>query len=384
MFTVTQIKESLIGMGHGGTLNKVRNPEALFERVASKLLAKIKPLETMRTAALTQTIHSDVYNYALPSDYGTLIDLIPQDNRDQWDLAFRNAAGKFDLEKATKNRTVSLEGSEGTKIIRINWRTRGTKTLHTMDSVTANGTWSAVGSATGVRANSIFHVSGSAAIEFDLVATGDGIENTGMSAIDMTDEDEVADVFVWVYLPTVPTSLTARWGNDVTTKYWTAVAQTTQADGTALRVGWNLLKFPWATATETGTVDPTAIDSFKITVAYGSAIANIRVDNIVFSIGRNFDIKYYTKYFFKNSSGTYLSRYASDDDNTLVDNDSLPLFLYELLKDMAHQMEGTDSAFDINYARQELEDLYPAFRSEYPDQRKKMTTHYGGMPRLQR
>ena len=371
-------------MAHGSTLNKVRNENSLFERAASKFLTKCKPMETMRIAALTSTIHDDIYNYALPTDYNALIDLIPQDNRNSWDMAFRKKAGKFDLQAAISNRTVSIEGSEGSKIIRINWRTRTPKVIHNMDSVTANGTWSAVATAANIAVNTIFKKSGNSSIEFDIVTTGDGIQNTTMDAVDLTDEDEVSDFFTWIYFGTVPTSVSARWGNDLTTNYWSSVAQTTQADGTAFKVGWNLIKFPWSTATETGTVAPATIDSFRITVV-SSAQNNVRVDNIVCSIGRNFDIKYYSKYLFKNSSGTYITRPSAVDDSdvVLVDNDSLPLYLYECLVEIAQQMEGTDSAFDISYARQELEELYPWFRSEYPDQRKKATSSYGGRPRFQ-
>lgn len=384
-YTVAQIKDHLLGMSHGGTLNKVRNIEALFERSASTFLQKCKPLETMRLGTLASTVHDDVYNYALPSDYNALVDLMPQDNRTHWDKSFRNMSGQFDLEKAIKQKTVSIEGDNGSKIIRINWRTRSGKVLNTMDSTTANGTWSAVASATGISANTIFKVSGNASIEFNVVATGDGISNTSMTAVDLTDEDEVADVFVWVYLPSTTgvTSISARWGNDVTTAYWASVAQTTQSDGTAFKAGWNLIKFPWSTATETGTVDPATIDSFRITFAM-TAQNNVRVDNIIFSIGRNFDIKYYSKFLFKNSAGTYITRHTSDDDTVLIDNDSLPLFMLELLKSMAHQVEGTDSAFDIGYAEKELATLYPAFRSEHPDQRVKTLARYTSGPRFQR
>lgn len=371
-------------MGHSGTLNKVRNTEALFERVASKFLAKCKPVETIRLAALSGVVHDDVYNYALPTDYNALIDLIPQDNKNQWDVFYRNAAGKFDLGKATKNKTVSIEGSEGSKIIRINWRSRQGKVLNSMNSVTANGTWGAVGTASGIQADTIFKKSGSASIQFDSAASGDGIQNTTMTAVDLTDEDEVSDIFVWVYLPAITalTSISGVWGNDLATNYWTSTAQTTQADGTAFKVGWNLIKFSWASATETGTVAPATIDAFKITFATTGAIANIRVDNIIFSIGRNFDIKYYSKFLYKTAAGVYESRPASDDDYVTIDNDSLPIYLFELLKDMAHQVEGTDSAFDIEYARQELLELYPAFRSEYPDQRKKQVSSYGSIHRF--
>ena len=388
MFTLLQIKESLIGMAHGSTLNKVRNQEALFERVASKFLTKCKPLETVRIAALSSTVHDDLNDYSLPSDYNALIDLIPQGNRDSWDTAFRDPAGKFDLQKAIKNRRVSIEGSEGSKIIRINWKSRQPVVAHSMDSLTDNGTWSAVASASGLAVDEIIKRKGNASIKFDISASNDGISNTGLSELDLTNEDEVGDVLLDLYIKNSAdlanfNSITGRWGNDITTNYWDGVAQTLQADGSALQVGWNEIKIPWSTATETGTVDVAAVDSLRFIFSVDAAIADMRIDNVRFSIGRNFDIKYYSKYLFKNTSGTYLSRPSTDEDYVLVDNDSLPIFLYECLIEIAQQMEGTDSAFDIEYARRELGELYPAFRSEYPDQRKKVVFNYGGKPRWQ-
>ena len=378
-FTIIQVKEHLTGMGHGSTLNKIRNFESLLERSASRFLLKLRPLETIRLGTLTNTVHDDIYNYSLPSDFGAMIDLFPQDNRESWDKAVRNLVGEFDLLKAIKNRTISIEGDGASKIIRINWRTDKGKVLHTMNSVTDNGTWSAVGSAAGIVANTIFKISGSASIEFDIVATGDGIQNTTMTALDLTDEDEVADVFVWMYFGTVPTSVTGRWGNDLTTNYWTSVAQTTQADGTAFKVGWNLIKFPWSTATETGTVAPATVDSFRVTVA-SSAQNNVRVDNVVFSIGKNFDMKYYSKFLFRNSAGTWITKPTSDSDTTVVDNDSLPQFLMECLIDMAQQMEGTDSTFDISFAENQLKTLYPAYKGLYPNMATRAVSRYASTP----
>lgn len=386
-FTITQVKENLTSLGHGGTLNKVRNIEALMERTASVFLAKCKPMETIRLGTLSSTVYDDIYNYSLPSDYNALIDLIPQDDRGSWDNAYRRKARQFDLEKAIREKTISIEGSEGTKIIRINWRTRQPKTLNTMDSLTDNGTWSAVGTASGLVADTIIKRNGSGSVRFDVAATGDGIQNSTMTVVDLTDEDEIADIFVDVYIKNATdlanfNSITPIWGNNLTTALWTGVAQTTQADGTAFRVGWNEIKFPWNTATETGTVAPATVDSLKFTINVDAAIADLRIDNVRIAIGRAFDIKYYSKYLFKNSSGVYLSRPASDEDTVTIDNDSLPIYLFELLKTMAHQLEGTDSAFDINFAEKELMTLYPAFRSEYPDMRKKASGKYGGLPRI--
>lgn len=388
-FTISQIKNNLTGMSHSGTLNKVRNVNELFERVASKFLLRCHILEGIRNQALTNTIHDDVYNYSLPSDFGVLIDLIPQDNRNTWDIAYRKQAGRFDIDKAIRDKTVSIEGSEGSKIIRINWRSNSPKTLHNMNSVDSNGTWGATGTTANIEADTIVKKSGGASIRFDLTATGDGIQNNDMTAIDLDDEDEIADAFVWFYIKDSTdlgnlTSVSCLWGNTLTTQYWSGVAQTTQADGADFKVGWNQIKKPWSTATETGTVDPKKIDTFKMTFAITDAISDIRVDNIVFSIGRAFDLKYYSKYLFQNSSGTWISKPTSDDDYVMIDNDSLPQFLYECLKEVAHQMEGSDSAFDISYAEAELKKLYPAYQGINPSQAKKVIQSYGSRRRFRR
>lgn len=370
-------------MGHGGTLNKIRNIEAMLERATSQMLLKIHPVESIRTSSLPNAVHDDVYNYSLPSDFGELIDLYPQADRTLWDKAFRNPAGEFDRQKATRNKTISLEASEGSKIIRINWRNRKGKVLNAAESVAGNGTWSAVGNTSNIVTDNITKYSGGGSVRFDIPTNGDGIQNTDMAAVDLTDEDGVADSFIAVYLGSDYanlTSVTPVWGNDLTTKYWTGVAQTTQFDGTAFKFGWNIIKVSWSGATETGVVDPAAINSYKLTFATTGVLLDVRIDNIIFSIGRNFDIKYYSKYLLRDATGTWISKTTSDDDQIVVDNDSLPLFLFECLKAMAQQMEGTDSAFDIGFAEKQLAELYPAYRGIYPAMAKKQTSRYTSNP----
>lgn len=385
--TVTQVKESLSAMLHGGTLNRVRNIEAMFKRATDTMLSKIDPVETIRVAPLVNMVHDDIYNYSLPSDYGKLIDLFPQDNRQFTDVSVRRPALDFDLKRALQQKTISIEGSEGSKIIRINWRSRQGKVLNSMNSLNGNGAWSAVATASGIELDTITKISGGGAIRFDLAASGDGIENTTMSQVDMTDEDEVGEIFIWFYFPSIAnlTSVSIRWGNDLTTNYWTSTAQTTQADGTAFKVGWNLLKFSWSAATETGTVNPATIDSFRLTIATTGAIANMRVDNIIFSRGRNFDIKYHSKYITKNSVGTWIPRTTSDDDIVVLDDDCIQIYLLECLIAAAQQVEGTDSGFDVSWAKNELGapgkgGLYGSYAAEHPSGTVKTRSSYGSSP----
>lgn len=397
--TILEVKNHLIGMGHGGTLNKIRNFYELCRRAANNVTSKIDPVDTERIAALSSTVHDTLNDYALPSDYKKAIDLYPDSERTHRDTAKRGYPERFDLRKALDNKTISIEGNNGGKYLRINWRSKSPKTLNSCDSLTANGLWSVVATATGLVLDTIYKYSGAGSIRFDVAATGDGIQNTTMTKVDLTDEDEIADVLVAVYLPTTTglTSVSAIWGNDLTAKFWTGVAQTTQADGTAFKTGWNVLKFAWSAATETGTVDPATIDSFKITFTRTVAIADIRVDNILFSIGRPFDLKYYSKYLFKSAAGTWLPQ-PTDDGDTLVLGDPVAenIFLYECLMEMAQQMEGEDSTFDISYAQKRLNGdsgspdpveqrgLYAKYRSEYPSASKKATTGYNTRPKFRR
>jgi len=372
---VSDFKFNLKRLLHGASESSIGDIEMLMERGANTMLSKIDPISTMRVNALNSTIHDDVYNYALPSDTKQPIDLYPQDTRNSGDKAGRRFAQSFDLQKAIAEKEISIESSEGTRYMRVNWRSRQGKILHSMNDVDDNGTWIAVADATGIQENTIYKVSGNASIEFDLVTNGDGIQNTTMSAVDMKLEDEVADIFIPIYLPAVPTSITAIWGNDVTTNYWTSLAQTTQADGTSFRIGWNTIKIPWSTATETGTVDPTLIDSFKITIA-GDAMNNIRVDNIIFSIGRPFDFKYYSKYLIKNSAGTWISRSALDSDTIVLDNDEIQIYLLECLNAASQQLQEGGMANDYTWAKNELAELYDKYKERFPSQVKKHRSTY--------
>ena len=386
MSSITEIKENLSPMIHSGTLNKVRNVYHLLGRVANTVLSKSKPLEAIRVASLSNTVHDILFKYALPSDFYSLIDLSPQANRTSQDQSRRVLAETFDLRKSLANKTVSIESNEGTKMIKIDWGIRGAKTLHNMNSYDGNGTWAIVGTASNLKTDTIYKYSGGGSVRFDITADGDGLQITDMSQIDLSDEDELADMIIPVYLPSITglTSITLIWGNDLTANYWTGVAQTTQADGTAFRVGWNIIKIPWATATETGTVAPATIDSCKITFQTTVAVADIRVDNIQFAIGYPFDIKYYSKYLFKNSAGTFISQPTDDSDICVLDNDAIQIFHLECLVAMAQQLQGVDSTFDINYARSELQGLYRVYNGEHPDQSKKAIQSYGGLPQFSR
>lgn len=393
--TVGAFKTNVTGMLHGGTLNKVRNFESAMQRAANTLLMQIDPIDTMRTLPLANTVHDNEFTYPLPSDFKKLIDLYPQVRRQLFDTANRNLAERFDLRKMLVNKTLSIEGSDGTKIIRINWKTRQPQVLNQMNGIDENGLWTPVGSASNVKTDPIDFVSGNGSVKFNLNASGDGIQNTTMQPVDMTVASEVGDFFAWLKIKNSVdlakvTSASLFWGNDLTTNFWEGIAQSEQADGTAFQVGWNQIMVPWSTATEIGAVDPSAISAAKITLATtGAPITQINVDNITCAIGRNFELKEYSKFVIKDSvTGAWKPMAEHDDDIIVLDDDCIQIYILETIIACAQQMEGTDSGFDINWAKGELNGnaknripgLYSRYRAQYPSQSKQAINYYGSSP----
>lgn len=392
--TVLATKDHLSAMLHGGSLKRVRNIYSAFERAANNLMAVIHPIDSMRDQPLSNTVHDDVYNYSLPSDFREIIDLYPQNERNSRDSAGRKYATHFDLRKALTTKEVSIESKNASKFLKVNWRSNSPTTVHAMNDIDDNGTWGATGGTTNIKQDTITKYTGLGSVRFNIAANDDGIQCNDMSEVDLDDEDEAGDFFLWFYIKDSTdlakvTSVTLQWGNTLTTQLWLGVAQTAQADETAFKVGWNLIRVPWSTATETGTVDPESIDSVKITFQVSGAISDIRVDNITCSRGRGFDIKYYSKYLFKNSAGSWIGKPTADDDNLVLDQDALNIFLYFLLMETAHQVEGSDSTFDIGYAEGKLGmangrvmkgGLISQYNSMYPSQVKKIVANYGGGP----
>lgn len=386
-YTINIVENNLIGMGHGGSLAKVQNKYYMYERAANNMRAKLDLITALRTQPLTNAIHSDIYNYALPSDYGKLVDIYPQQNRQSGDFAFRKGAVNFDLHRLFKNKQLSIESENGTRYLRLNWDINTTKTLSAVNSSTG---WAAVGTAANIAEDTLYKISGSKSLAFDVVATGDGVQNTSLDVLDLSSWDEQATFFLWLYIPDTDNiaSLTARWGNDVSANYWEATAST-QADGTAFKTGWNLVKFLWSAATETGTVDPSAIDSFYLSVT-GSAQTKYRLDNVIVSLGEIFELKYYSNYLFQTTAGVYIQRPTTDSDVLLVEDIGFNIFLYECLIAMAQQQEGEDSNFDLQFAYVQLNGnpgspdpsqrlgLYRQYKKEYPSQAKKQVGNWFG------
>jgi len=400
MMTVAEFKNHIIGAGHMGTLNKVRNFPELLQRSINTMLMKIDPIETERRVPLATPIYSDVYNYVAPADYKRTIDIYPQANRISTDRARYEMIEYFGAEATYKNKRITIESQNGVKYLRVNWGIIQPLVFGSLDSVTADGgTWIPVGTASPIVQDLLVMMDGTASLETTINASGDGISNIGLNQFDLTTWDEEAEFFAFVYIPDAVslanwTSVTAYVGNDLTANYWTLPAATAQFDGTAFQIGWNLIGFNWALAAQTGTVNPATLTAFKLTFQTAGVMTNIRIDNISASLGTMFEMKYYSKYgIILSGSNAWANITESDDDNIVFDEDSINILIHEAIINVAQQLEGEDMASDVVWASRVLHGdptavdvsgrvgLYAQYRKAYPSQSKKPVARWSSGPR---
>ena len=364
--TISNYKDDVTRKLHGTSLDKITGILAIAGEAAANILAKVDFMETHRSSQITNGLYDNVYDYAAPSDLkgNKITDIRRQVNRRESDNFTQNFAVEFDSRK--ENNSFQVKNVNGTKSVRISKDVKGTAvTVHTFESITSNGTWAVGDDATNLTLDTENYIKGGGSLNFDVdgSTTTGYIENSTMTQLDLSDHDEKSSFFLRVYVPdsSAITNVILRWGNS-SSAYWSRTVTTNQ-EGGSLETGWNTLRFDWNGATETGTVDPTLIDYVRITVTYdGTADTDFRVDQLVSALSEIFYIDYYSKYLFKNSSGTYLETPVDDTDTINLDTDSYPIFLYESLYLIAQEIQGEDSGFDATYFAGKREELINEYK----------------------
>lgn len=246
-----------------------------------------------------------------------------------------------------------------------------TSVVATLDSTTADGgTWVAFGDATNVTSESDNYVVGSGSVEFDLVGSGTtaGLENTAVTSFDVTDYVNAGHVFVWVYINST-TNLTnwiIRLGSD-SSNYFTQTVTTNQVSASFVN-GWNLLRFDFASMTETGTVTRTAIDYIAIymTKTSGKSDDGYRIDHMVLHTGEIHNLLYYSRYPWQSSGGTYLEDSTANTDLLNAETDEVDGFVFRSKMELFRELRRFDLVAD---AKSEYEVWKANYKRQNPSER---------------
>src|SRR3990167_134898 len=364
--TIANLKDDLSRKLHGTNLNNVEGLFGIFDEGAREVLNEIDFFETKRTALIANAIYSDVYDYALPADLkgNKIYDLAPQVNRAISDFPQQTYEVEFGRHKELQKFTINDNG--GVRTLRYNAGVNDQIVIHTVDSITANGTWTVGDDGLNLTLDTLNYVSGNASLNFDVsgVGTTVSIQNTTMTAVDLSTLEDQGSIFIWVYTPVAITAATLNWGDDLTGNYW-ADTITSPQNG-SFQIGWNLLRFDWNGATETGSPDSSEVVALKLSMTYdGNVDTDYRMDNIVASLGETYEIKYYSKYLFQNTAGTWIEEVAADTDSINLSLEGYDCYLYKCLELVAPQVQAEDAAFDLNIYTNKYSQARDVYRAKY-------------------
>ena len=391
-YNVQQVKSDLAAITRGTTINQISGINNLFGRAGRQLLLDIDPQETIVTAQ-TPTIYDGVFNYSISNladlKGNRIIDVRPQVARSIRDVFGQTYEQEFDVNKGyTTVPNFTVDWNAATKSLRINAMDLITGILlNNADTVTANGTWVAGGTASNLAVDTVNSVTGSS-LKFNLSAGGAGstgyLENSTMNAVDLTTHLNLSTLFLWSYLPTasVFSNIELRWGSSAS-NYW-AVNYTAPFNGTSFVNGWNQEGSIWTNATTVGSPNVASISYLRITWTYdGTAQTGVHLNQVQSILGQIFQILYYSKYLFRDvTTGTFQETVTGDTNLINLDTETFPIFFNLLAYYTLNQISGVDEARGENFFLQEYTRGVDRYKSIYKSQVTKPKLNYYRTPRM--
>lgn len=387
-YSIATLKDDLTGIGHGTTIDKVRNPDLMINRAARELLLDVDPQETVRIAPMQAPFYDRVYEYAAPSDLKgvSIIDIRPQVQRNPINNPSQTYSRLFDINKNNPGFPIfNVNFDSSVKTINYsNPELQPSVLVNGAQTLTENGTWAGT-NISNIENDSVNFVYGSSSIKFTIDAganpTTATITCTGMNSVDLTRDYNQGAEFIYVYLsdPATVTAIAYRWGTSAAAYYTRSV--TTQFDGTAFQEGWNLLQYDWDGATVVGVPDYTNITFTAVVFTTdGTVQNNVRVNSFTSKLGSIYNIIYYSKFMFRDYiTGAYTETISSDNDLINLDTETYNLLTNKCAVLMAQQMQGEDSNFDYTFFERRYEDALDKYKLRYKSQIiKPKQPYYGG------
>lgn len=387
-YSVANVKTDLEGILHGTTTNQISNLDGLINRAARQLLLDIDAQETKRTVEFVNPIFNSVYDYPIAADVkgNKIIDVFPQVQRipqDIWQQSYNQA---FDVGKQnifSMSNMFTMNFNTGLKTIRLNAPFLNPPIiLNQIESITENGTWAAAGTASNLAVNNTNFAQGAGSLQFDVTVGTGYIENSDMTAVDLTEHYNQSSLFVWVYVPTGSqlTSVNLRWGSSSGDYYHKTV--TANQQGTAFVNGWNLCQFEWSSATVVGSPDYTAIDYARVSLVMTGTNTGVLVNGLDSILGTVLQYEYYSKYLFRDAITGAFQETVTDDSNLInLDTESYNL-LFNMVAYMAtQQQQGSDAlVYDGQFFKNAYDLGVIKYKSMYKSELQKPQSAYYQMP----
>lgn len=227
------------------------------------------------------------------------------------------------------------------------------------------------GDASNPVSDSVRYKEGAASLRFDITdSTNLSIISRVLgSSIDLTEYLNKGYAFLWVYMPTVLTSVGIRYGNDAS-NYYQITGLTTDFFGDSFSTGWNLIQFDLKNASTVGSPDISDIDYYAVLLDNtGVTDTDFRIDAFTFHIPSLLEMPYNSKNVVKDDSGTYKESVTADTDIILSEECFESVFMYEAIEQAAiFKLRDTDLATVASSLKAkkliELNNRYPSVEAK--------------------
>lgn len=387
-YNVQTLKNDLTGVLHGTTVNQIQNLNGLINRAARQLLLDVDPQETKRILEFIGPIFNTVFDYPIAADVkgNKIVDIRPQVRRlpvDIWSQAYNQAFDVWKQNVFTLANMFTLNFNTGVKTLRIAAPFLNPPIIvNQADDTDDNGTWATGGTASGLVDNNVNFVQGAGSLQFNGTIGAAYIENSTMTAVDLTAHLNQSSFFVYVYVPTGSnlTSVNLRWGSSTANYYTSTVTQ--NQNGVAFVNGWNLCQFVWSTASTVGSPSVTAINYTRVTLNLTSTATACLVNGVNSILGSILEYEYYSKYLFRDASTGTFQETVTDDSNLInLDTESYNLLFNKVAEFAVQQQQGLDATFyDGTFFRGEYDAGVLRYKAMYKSEVQKPQSTYYPMP----
>ncbi len=375
------------GMVHQ-KFSQVSDRQVVSNRAVRFVLGDMDLATMKRQVALSPNMFTNIFDYTAPSDLkgNKIVDLRKQVNRPSTEKWLLVDEADFDRKKNLSNHRIAVRNENFSKLLRIDGIPNSTtKAVNDCNSLTTNGTWTASADASNLTLDQVNYITGGASLNFDMAkgaATG-YIENSDMAALDLSDYEDIGSVFVWVYIPDYSdaqadtvTNFILRFGSS--SSNYDSITVTTDNAGNTFHDGWNLLRFNLDGSSSTGTPDYSAINYIRLTVTKSTSLeadTDWRVDNFLISKGEIYDVIYYSKYGWTNSSGTYIEESSATTDLLIADTDEVEGIAFKASEFASQELKEKD---EVGYFKNEYETWKKRYLKNNPSEALKIRRSYGG------
>jgi len=366
-----------------GNVNQSKNIFGTLSEAGRDLLSVIKPKELSRRVIIENALYDQVNRFHCPDDLDQklVMQVYRLDGNRNIDTFYhevhQTTNRRFDQHRIGDKNMITIEWDQGVKFIKLSnlnnneYNANDGLTIHTMDSITENGSWNVFGNVVDLITDNLTYVAGSGSLRFDINTSSNtgGIQNFTLKPFNLKDFLMVGKIFTWLNLPninqlqTVTLEMFSSAGNGY------SITVNSPHDTTSFQEGQNLLGFTLdpSVMNTIGTPDPSNLNQIKFTfVTNGTLLMNdVRIDNVVARKGVVYGIQYISKNIFRDINGLWKEDPTVGSDEVMLEYEAYQLYVNQAAINLGEEIFTEKSSSKLDRMKVDLLKDYAQYKKNY-------------------